>query len=105
MVDELIDRYGEMPNEIYNLLEVARIKCYAKNVGVVSIQQKENSVVVKFDDSAALTSDVVQLLIDNYKRNIFFSATAVPYITLKLQAKTEKEILKEILKLFKIMKG
>ena len=105
IVDELIDRYGEMPNEIYNLLEVARIKCYSRFVGINSIQQKEEKVVLKFDDATSLSSDVVQLLIDNYKGSIFFSATAIPYITLKLKAKVEKEVLKEVLKLLKILKG
>lgn len=105
MVDELIDRFGEMPNEIYNLLEVARIKCYSKFVGISAIQQKDNNVVFKLNENASLSSDVVQLLIDNFKGYIFFSSTGAPYITLKLKSTVQNDILKEILKLLKILKG
>ena len=105
MVDELIDRYGEMPNEMFNLLEIARIKCFAKQLRITKIEQKMQRILIHFNDSEFLTSDMVQILIDNYKNRIFFSSNDAPYITLKLQSLNESDILKEVLKILKIVKG
>ena len=105
MVDELIDRYGEMPNEMINLLEIARIKCFARALKITKIEQKFERILIHFSDSEFLTSDMVQILIDNYRNKIFFSSTDVPYITLKLQSLNESDILKEVLKILKIIKG
>ncbi len=105
MVDELIDRYGEMPNEMFNLLEVARIKCYAKQLRITKIEQKFDRILIHFNDAEFLTSDMIQILIDNYKNKIFFSSSDAPYITLKLQSINESDILKDVLKILKIVKG
>jgi len=105
MVDEMIDRFGEMPTEMVNLLEIARIKCYARALRITKIEQKMDKVLIHFNDAEFLTSDKVQFLIDNYRRQIFFSAGDIPYITLKLQSLKESDIVKEVLKLLKIVKG
>ena len=105
IVDELIDRYGEMPDEMFKLLEIARIKCYAKKLKVANIQQKSSNIVIQFNSDEFLNQETVQKLIEKYKNKILFSAKASPYITLKLQSQKESDILKEILNLLKTMKG
>ena len=105
IVDELIDRYGEMPIEVINLLEVARIKTYAKELFITAIKQKDSKVVISLKNSEKLEGEKIQLLIDEYKNRLYFSAGALPYITLKLQSEKESDILKEVLKLLKVMKG
>lgn len=105
MVDELIDRYGEMPNEMFNLLEIARIKCYARPLRITKIEQKMDRILIHFNDNEFLTGDMVQILIDNYKNRIYFSSSDAPYITLKLQSSNESDILKEVLKILKIIKN
>ena len=42
IIDEIIDRYGEMPEEVYNLLEIARIKnlCRKANVNKITTKTK-----------------------------------------------------------------
>ncbi len=105
MVDELIDRYGEMPNEVVNLLEVARIKTYAKQIMITAIKQTGNKIVIYLKNGEALSGEVIQMVLDEYKNRIYFSASALPYITLKLQSDKESDILKEIIKLLRIMKG
>lgn len=41
VIDEIIDRYGEMPEEVYNLLEIARIKNLCRKANVTKLQQKQ----------------------------------------------------------------
>lgn len=40
ILDELIDKYGHLPKEIENLLEVARIKRMCKENNIIKVQQK-----------------------------------------------------------------
>ena len=42
VVDEIIDRFGNMPDELNNLLEIARIKQLCRNTPVVKITEKKN---------------------------------------------------------------
>ena len=104
MTDELIDRYGEIPNESVNLLEVARIKIYARALKVLSITQKGMNLIVQFSNEEFIV-DKVQILVDVYKGSIMFSNGISPYVTLKLQSEKDSDILNEVLKLLKIVKG
>ena len=49
VIDEIIDRFGNMPNEIENLLEISRIKQLAKEKYLTKIQSRGNSVVFTYD--------------------------------------------------------
>ncbi len=104
MTDALIDRYGELPNECVNLLEVARIKIFARYLKILSIIQKGNNVVIGFS-SDEFIFDKIQILVDLYKGNVLFSSGVTPYLTLKLQSSKDSDILNEVLKLLKIVKG
>ena len=105
IIDELIDRYGELPNEVVNLIEVARIKILARSLQVLSIIQKQDSIVVQFNNAEKIATDKVQELINIYKNKIFFSSGVSPYINLKLQSKKDSDILEEVYKLLSVMKG
>ncbi|MBQ9314446.1 MAG: transcription-repair coupling factor [Clostridia bacterium] len=104
MTDELIDRFGELPKESINLLEVARIKIYARALKVLSIIQKGSNVVVQFDTEEYI-AEKVQILIDLYKSRIMFSSGVSPYLTLKLQSEKDSDILNDVLNLLKVVKG
>ena len=48
--DELVDRFGVMPEEVKNLLYQVRIKVLALSAGVSAIGRDENQLVLKSDD-------------------------------------------------------
>lgn len=104
ITDELIDRYGELPSECVNLLEIARIKIYARALKVLAIKQTNKNVVIKFSNEEFIM-DKVQVLIDLYKGDLMFSTGVTPYLTLKLQSGKDSDILNDVLKLLKIVKG
>lgn len=105
IIDELIDRYGEIPNEVVNLIEVARIKILARQLQIINIRQKQDSIMIQFNNADKLVTDKIQILIDIYKNKIFFSSGVSPYITLKLQSKKDSDILEEVYKLLSVLKG
>ena len=96
IIDELIDRYGDVPKEVLNLIEVAKIKSLARKLHVVKIVQNGNNVVIHFHDPERIPEGAVQILIDIYKSRVLFSSGVSPYITLKLQSKKDSDILGEV---------
>lgn len=94
VVDEIIDRYGNLPSKLENLIEVSRIKRMCKQKHIVKISQRKENVVFTFDNKK-FDLKVVEKLVDKYKNKIKFS-TGNPYITLNLGSNSEKEIVREI---------
>ena len=92
ITDEIIDRFGTMPQEVENLLEIARIKILAKNAGVTKVIQKENAIVVLLDKDNIKFEP--QKLVKKYKNNIRFSPGVEPYITLNTKEKDEEKYIK-----------
>lgn len=95
VVDEVIDRYGNMPEELENLLEIARIKELCRKTNIFKISKKNQSIVFYFD-SSKFNFDIVDLLIKKYGSRVSFSPGKDPYITLKSIANTDKQELEEV---------
>jgi len=54
---ELIDRYGEPPLAVRNLLEYAELKLLAVRVGVNSVERKREQVSIKFRQNATVDAE------------------------------------------------
>lgn len=60
--DQLIDRYGEFPDEVANLLEVALIKHFGIQVGVTHIKQTPGQLAVMFNATMSAQLQGVPIL-------------------------------------------
>ena len=101
VTDEVLDRYGTMPKEIENLLEVARIKMLARAAYVLKINQKQENVVFHFEKDN-FNVDCIDKLMKIYRNRIKFSPATEPYITFKLQ--NVKNLLIEVQEFLKQLK-
>ena len=64
VIDEIIDRYGTMPTEVENLIEIARIKILARNANVLKLSQKGKNVVFYLDkDNIQINGDIINKLV------------------------------------------
>ena len=50
VIDELIDRYGELPKEVENLLEIARFKMLCKKAHIVKVMERPMGIVFTFNE-------------------------------------------------------
>ena len=121
VIDEIIDRYGNMPNELENLIDIARIKYLAKNLSKIStkglnksenedakdaankttaginiskIASKNKNVVISFETKDGKVNIDIEKLVRKYGNRIKFSAGIKPSITLNVESNDEKKILK-----------
>ena len=93
IVDSIIDRFGNMPKEIENLIEIARIRNGARAKNIIKISQKDDKVIFYFDEKT-FDFSVVDKIIKKYGMRIKFSPARNPYVTYKL--KNINDILNEI---------
>ena len=84
LLDEIIDRYGDPPKGVLNLIEIALLRANAKKVGIVDIRQKAGDVLFTLSN---LNFEAVSSLcaIDQYKTRVQLVAAAKqPTLRLKL---------------------
>ena len=94
VIDEVIDRFGNMPSELENLIEIARIKSLCKEKFVTKVSSKRGFAVFSFENEN-FDIDVGELLME-YKNKIRFSPGIKPMITLALGHSEDIKVLKEI---------
>jgi len=84
LLDEIIDRYGEPPKGVLNLVEIALLRANARKAGITDIRQKATDVLftlhnLNFEAVSALCAE------PDYKNRVQFVASAkTPTLRLKL---------------------
>ena len=86
LLDEIVDRYGEPPKGVLNLIDIALLRANARSVGVKDIKQKAGDVLFTLTE---LNFNAISQLCSgaDYKNRLLFVATAKePTLRLKLAA-------------------
>ena len=84
LLDEIIDRYGDPPKGVINLVEIALLRANARKAGITEIKQKGPEILftlhnLNFEAVGAICED------PDYKKRVQFVASAkVPTLKLKL---------------------
>ena len=89
LLDEIVDRYGEPPRGVLNLVDIALLRAKAKECAVTDIRQKQSEVwftlaQLNFDAVSKICSDA-----DYQKRLQFVASAKVPTLRLKLSPKVD----------------
>ena len=85
MLDELIDRFGELPKPAANLLLVALIRAEAHAAGVVQLVHKEKETRIYMHERADVDVAAIPDFLAEYGRRIQFKATAKnPYFLVNM---------------------
>ena len=94
VIDEIIDRYGNMPNELENLIGIARIKYLAKEQKISKIASRKTAVVFTYEGNGDNID--IQGLVKKYGNKIKFSAGIKPMVTFEIGSTDEHDILKSV---------
>ena len=84
LLDEIVDRYGEPPKGVLNLIDIALLRANARAAGIKDIKQKAGDVLftltgLNFDAVSTLCADP-----DYSKRLLFVANAKEPTLRLKL---------------------
>ena len=92
MLEELIDRFGDLPKSVENLLYIAKIKSMAHKVYLTEVSQKGDSLKFTLYEKAKLDATKIPELIALYGTNVRFTADAkAPYFTYVLRKNTREK--------------
>ena len=84
VLDELIDRYGDPPVGVANLIAIALLRARAAALGITELVQKEGSLRFSLPQpDFAKVAAVCGL--EKYKGRLLFSAGDKPYLSLRLK--------------------
>ena len=89
LLDEIIDRYGDPPKGVLNLVEIALLRANARKVGITEIRQKGSEVLFTLN---SLNLEAVSAICNDpdYKKRVqFVSSAKVPSLKLKLSSGTD----------------
>lgn len=81
--DELIDRYGDLPEPVRNLITIAYIKAMAADAGFSAVTEKNDSVLFQIDSGKNMDIGLIGKLSAKYKRQLLFNAGSSPYLMFK----------------------
>ncbi len=93
--DELIDRYGDLPRAVNNLIDIALVKALAKNAGIYEINQTGTNVMFRFN-KGEMDLETIAGLVQKMPAKILFSASEKPYITFRAAQIEKKKLLENI---------
>ena len=68
--EELEDRYSDIPQPVYNLMDIAYIKSKAKMLSIEEIKETPKDIVFKFTDNDESYKVVFKEILNNYKENV-----------------------------------
>lgn len=86
LLDEIVDRYGEPPKGVLNLIDIALLRAQARTCGIKDIRQKAGDVLLTM---TGLNFEAVSMICadPDYKSRLTFVATAKePTLRLKLSS-------------------
>ena len=99
--DELLDRFGELPQAVQNLLSVSRLKVFGRMYGIDSITQRGGDVILQFYEGQDKIVNTTQLAqIGNlFERRVQFEQGPQMSIRLKGKGLSDQQLL-ELLEQF-----
>ena len=83
MRDELLDRFGEIPKSVDNLLRIALIRVAAHKLYMTEIRGKNEKITLNLRADAGLDPARIPPLLRKYGKNLGFTAYGNPFFTYK----------------------
>lgn len=91
--NELEDRYSEIPESVYNLMDIAYIKSICKKLFIEDIKETAKEIRFKFVKGYKDFNSMFGLLLKNYKENVILYFGETPSFAIKLNSiKKEKAL-------------
>ncbi|AJQ29314.1 transcription-repair coupling factor [Pelosinus fermentans] len=84
LVDELIDRFGEPPSCVLNLLEVVKIKNFSRAIGIRSVIQQPNYIEVAFIDKPNVKPEQIMALKEAFPARVMIYPEGIRLKTVQI---------------------
>lgn len=103
MMEELIDRFGDIPKKVQKLLQIAGLKALAHSAYVTAVEQKGDSIKIVMYEKAQVQPQKIPQLIQIYRGSLAFKPDVVPYFLYQKKSRNKKEKEQDILEIVKLL--
>ncbi len=97
MKDELLDRFGEIPKSVDNLLRIALIRVAAHKLFMTEVKGKNERILFTFRPDASIDPAKIPMFLKEYGKELSFTAYGNPFFTYKYKrtglVETDAELL------------
>ena len=103
VVEEIIDRFGDIPTSVNNLIDISYIRILGKALGIIEIKDRNSVIDIKFDNRKRITSNMITKVIEKYSKNISFKDGENPIMAYSIEKRDQllvevKTIIEDITK-------
>ena len=103
VIDEMLDRFGDIPKDTMNLIHISKIRSQAARFGVKEISQNGFKVMLRLWETTRFADGVIPRLAVTYGQRIRFNGGSDPWIRLTVSSDhSDKTVLKELEDFFRI---
>ena len=91
MTEELIDRFGDIPKKVQQLLHIAALKGLAHEAYVTAVEQKGDTFKFTLYERAKIDVQKIPALLAKYGKSLTFKAEEPPYFSYRKLSRSGKE--------------
>ena len=92
MLEELMDRFGELPKAVQNLLLVSRLRARAHDLYLTEVTQKGEEIRMVLYEKAQINTAGIDGLLKQYRGRLKFTIDKNPYFLYIRQKKGNREV-------------
>ncbi len=96
---ELEDRFSDIPDVVYNLMDIALLKATAKKAGVLELRERPTDILITFINREAITDGYIGVLTSKYPHSSELKNSNVPQIVFRHRG-TKEQLISALSKLF-----
>ena len=78
MLEDLMDRFGEVPTPAHNLLKIAILRAKAHSLYITELNARFGKIKISMKEDAPVKADFMQSLLVRKKENLSFQMKPVP---------------------------
>ena len=91
--EELEDRFSDIPQSVYNLMNIAYIRSLGKRLSIVEIKERGGEVYFYFENKDKLKEGIIKALMQKYSKKVVFKLGDKPTVAYKIQDAKKEDLL------------
>ena len=92
LLDELIDRFGDLPKEVENLMDISYIRYLGSKNNIKSITQINKEIRLEFSDTDKISVELLHYLSTEYGKRLSFNLSQEPSFNYKIKSNVLDEL-------------
>ena len=97
IIDELLDRFGDIPKDTMNLVKISKIRAMAGKLGVREIVQQGPKIIFKLWENVKLTETIMSGLVSRYGGKMMINGGKEPFIRLTIHKEEPVKAIEQFL--------